>query len=57
MRCGSRGCECTTCFDCGRSHESCTCDLKARTQAYLTRSVSYDENEEARELLREWMES
>jgi hypothetical protein len=58
MRCGSRGCSCTSCEDCGKLHEHCTCDLKQRTQEFLDRLKKFmDEADayKAEELLREWV--
>jgi hypothetical protein len=55
MKCGRTGCECTTCMECGRRHENCICDLKARTKKALESEDTHPND--MIDLLEEWSES
>ncbi len=58
MRCNQRGCECTTCMECGRDHEDCVCALRERTEALLSKAENIEDLEgfvdSAIELLMDW---
>jgi hypothetical protein len=57
MKCGQRGCSCTTCENCGRDLSYCVCDLKARTQNYIKDETIGSDCNEAYGLLLEWLET
>jgi DTW domain-containing protein YfiP len=55
MKCGQRGCSCTTCEDCGKDREYCICELKEKTLAYV--AANQRQEVEAYDLLLEWLET
>lgn len=58
MRCGQRGCSCTTCEDCSRLHENCICELRQDTERLLNKNdYTYEDfAHSARYLLQRWLD-